>query len=107
MVAFAATLGVMPLEMPESVLVRFSGELRPGITIRDLVHAIPYFAMKQDLLTLDKKTKKTIVRVDSKYYRPSEVDTLLGDSTKARKELGWTPKISFKELVEDMCKNGK
>ena len=60
MVAFAATLGVMPLEMPESVLVRFSGELKPGITIRDLVHAIPYYAMKQDLLTLDKKNKKNI-----------------------------------------------
>jgi GDP-D-mannose dehydratase len=56
---------------------------------------------------MDKKTKKTIVRVDSKYFRPSEVDTLLGDSTKARKELGWNPKISFTELVEDMCKNGK
>ena len=60
MVAFAATLGVMPLEMPESVLVRFSGKLNPGITIRDLVHAIPYFAMKDGLLTLDKKNKKNI-----------------------------------------------
>ena len=56
---------------------------------------------------MDKKTKKTIIKVDSKYFRPSEVDTLLGDSTKARTELGWTPKISFKDLVEDMCKNGK
>ena len=63
MVAFAATLGVMPLEMPESVLVRFSGELRPGITIRDLVHAILIFAMKQNLLTL-KKTKKIYFQED-------------------------------------------
>jgi len=68
---------------------------------------IEWFGEGEDELGVDKKTKKTIVRVDSKYYRPSEVDTLLGDSTKARKELGWTPKISFKDLVEDMCKNGK
>ena len=60
MVAFAATLGVMPLEMPESVLVKFSGKLKPGITIRDLVHAIPYYAMKEGLLTLDKKNKENI-----------------------------------------------
>ena len=68
---------------------------------------IEWFGEGEDELGVDKKTKKTIVRVDSKYYRPSEVDTLLGDSTKARKELGWNPKISFKDLVEDMCKNGK
>ena len=68
---------------------------------------IEWFGEGEDELGVDKKTKKTIVRVDSKYYRPSEVDTLLGDSTKARTELGWTPKISFKDLVEDMCKNGK
>ena len=68
---------------------------------------IEWFGEGEDELGIDKKTKKTIVRVDSKYYRPSEVDTLLGDSTKARKELGWKPKISFKDLVEDMCKNGK
>ena len=68
---------------------------------------IEWFGEGEDELGVDKKTKKTIVRVDSKYYRPSEVDTLLGDSTKARKELGWKPKISFKDLVEDMCKNGK
>ena len=68
---------------------------------------IEWFGEGEDELGIEKKTKKTIVRVDSKYYRPSEVDTLLGDSTKARKELGWKPKISFKDLVEDMCKNGK
>ena len=68
---------------------------------------IEWFGEGEDELGVDKKTKKTIVRVDSKYFRPSEVDTLLGDSTKARTELGWTPKILFKELVEDMCKNGK
>ena len=68
---------------------------------------IEWFGEGEDELGVDKNTKKTIVRVDSKYFRPSEVDTLLGDSTKARTELGWTPKISFKDLVEDMCKNGK
>ena len=46
---------------------------------------------------------KTVIRVDSKYFRPAEVETLLGDATKAKEKLGWEPKISFKELVEDMC----
>ena len=57
LVAFAAATGMMPLDMPESVLVKFTGTRRPGITLRDLVHAIPYFARKQGLLTLDKKGK--------------------------------------------------
>ena len=57
LVAFAAATGMMPLDMPESVLVRFTGTRRPGITLRDLVHAIPYFARKQGLLTLDKTNK--------------------------------------------------
>ena len=56
-----------------------------------------------DEVALDKKTKKIIVAVDSKYFRPAEVETLLGDATKAKEELGWTPKTSFKELVEEMC----
>jgi aconitate hydratase 2/2-methylisocitrate dehydratase len=59
-VAFAAALGVMPLDMPESVLVRFKGKLNKGIFLRDVVNAIPYFAMKQGQLTLDKKNKKNI-----------------------------------------------
>jgi GDPmannose 4,6-dehydratase len=53
----------------------------------------------------DKKTKKTIIRINSKYYRPTEIDLLLGDSTKAEKELGWKPKIKFKELVKLMTKS--
>ena len=57
LVAFAAATGMMPLDMPESVLVRFTGTRRAGITLRDLVHAIPYFARKQGLLTLDKTNK--------------------------------------------------
>jgi len=59
-VAFAAVTGSMPLTMPESVLVRFKGELQPGITLRDLVNAIPYYAIKQGLLTVEKKGKKNI-----------------------------------------------
>lgn len=50
----------MPLDMPESVLVRFKGKLQPGITLRDLVHAIPYYAIQQGLLTVEKKGKKNI-----------------------------------------------
>ncbi|NPA55355.1 MAG: bifunctional aconitate hydratase 2/2-methylisocitrate dehydratase [Epsilonproteobacteria bacterium] len=60
LVAFAAVTGSMPLNMPESVLVKFKGELQPGITLRDLVNAIPYFAIKQGLLTVEKKNKKNI-----------------------------------------------
>jgi GDPmannose 4,6-dehydratase len=84
-------------------------------SVRDFVKvAAPHFGFDiewygegEDEIGIDKNTKKTIVRVDSTYFRPAEVDTLLGDSTKARTELGWSPKISFKELVEDMCENGK
>ncbi len=60
LVAFAAATGVMPLDMPESVLVRFKGELQLGVTLRDLVHAIPYYAIQQGLLTVEKKGKKNI-----------------------------------------------
>ena len=59
-VAFAGVTGSMPLTMPESVLVRFKGELQPGITLRDLVNAIPYYAIKEGLLTVEKKGKKNI-----------------------------------------------
>ncbi len=60
LVAFAAATGVMPLDMPESVLVRFKGEMQPGITLRDLVNAIPYAAIKKGLLTVEKKGKKNV-----------------------------------------------
>ncbi len=60
LVAFAAATGVMPLDMPESVLVRFSGEMQPGITLRDLVNAIPYAAIQRGLLTVEKKGKKNV-----------------------------------------------
>lgn len=60
LVAFAAATGIMPLDMPESVLVRFKGKMQPGITLRDLVNAIPYYAIKQGLLTVEKQGKKNI-----------------------------------------------
>jgi len=60
LVAFAAATGVMPLDMPESVLVRFKGEMQPGITLRDLVNAIPLYAIKAGLLTVEKKGKKNV-----------------------------------------------
>ncbi|WP_066354167.1 bifunctional aconitate hydratase 2/2-methylisocitrate dehydratase [Aliarcobacter skirrowii] len=60
LIAFAAVTGMMPLTMPESVLVKFSGKMQPGITLRDLVNAIPYYAIKQGLLTVPKKNKKNI-----------------------------------------------
>ncbi len=60
LVAFAAATGVMPLDMPESVLVRFKGKLQPGVTLRDLVNAIPFYAIKQGLLTVEKKGKLNI-----------------------------------------------
>lgn len=60
LVAFAAATGIMPLDMPESVLVRFKGEMQKGITLRDLVHAIPLYARKQGLLTVEKKNKRNV-----------------------------------------------
>jgi len=60
LVAFGAALGVMPLDMPESVLVRFKGKMQPGITLRDLVNAIPYVAIQKGLLTVEKKGKKNV-----------------------------------------------
>jgi GDPmannose 4,6-dehydratase len=56
---------------------------------------------------IDKRTGKEIVRVDSKYFRPAEVESLLGDASKAHKVLGWKPKHTFKQLVEDMCIHGQ
>merc|ERR1719352_577616 len=60
LVAFGAALGVIPLDMPESVLVKFAGKMQPGITLRDLVHAIPYYAIQRGLLTVEKKGKKNV-----------------------------------------------
>jgi GDPmannose 4,6-dehydratase len=80
-------------------------------SVREFVKAAaPYFGMSiawegegLNEVGIDKLTKKEVVRVSPKYFRPAEVETLLGDATKAKKKLGWEPKISFEQLVEDMC----
>jgi GDPmannose 4,6-dehydratase len=76
--------------------------------------AAPYFGMNiiwegDGIMEkgIDKNTGKTVIKVSPKYFRPSEVETLLGDATKAKEKLGWEPKISFKQLVEDMCIYGQ
>ena len=84
-------------------------------SVRDFVKsAAPFFGFDlewhkndEDEIAIDKKTKRTIISVHPKYFRPAEVDTLLGDATKAKENLGWEPETSFGELVEDMCKNEK
>jgi len=82
-------------------------------SVRDFVDAAaPYFNMNIEWIGeglnefgVDNNSGKVVVRVDSKYFRPAEVETLLGDATKAKEKLGWEPKTSFKQLVEDMCIN--
>jgi GDPmannose 4,6-dehydratase len=84
-------------------------------SVREFVEAAaPYFGMKiswegegLDEVGIDKLTKRTVVKVSPKYFRPAEVETLLGDATKAKEKLGWEPKISFEQLVEDMCIYGQ
>ena len=84
-------------------------------SVRDFVEAAaPYFGMKIEWMGegmnevgYDWNTKKPVIKVDPKYFRPAEVETLLGDATKAKEKLGWEPKISFKELVEDMVLYGQ
>ena len=110
MVAFAATLGVMPLEMPESVLVKFKGDLQPGITIRDLVHAIPYFAIKQGLLTLDKKTKKNIfsgrcLEIEGLPNLKIEQAFELSDASAERSASGCTVKLDKEPIIEYLKSN--
>ena len=82
-------------------------------SVRDFVkEAAPYFGMKivwigkgLDEVGIDANTNRAVIRVDPKYFRPAEVETLLGDASKAKEKLGWEPKTSFKQLVEDMCIN--
>lgn len=82
-------------------------------SVREFVQAAaPYFNMDiswqgsgDDEIGIDLNSGKTVIAVNPKYYRPSEVDTLLGDATKAKNELRWEPEISFDQLVEDMCRN--
>ena len=60
-----------------------------------------------DEISIDANSGKVVIRVNSKYFRPAEVETLLGDATKAKEKLGWKPKTSFNQLVEDMCIHGQ
>ena len=84
-------------------------------SVKDFVEeAAPYFGMNivwlnegLDTVGYDRNSKKIVIRVDPKYFRPAEVETLLGDASKAKEKLGWEPKISFKQLVEDMCIYGQ
>ena len=84
-------------------------------SVRDFVEeAAPYFGFNlewfgegEDEIAVDKNTKKTVIGINPRYFRPAEVDSLLGDATKAKEVLDWEPKIKFKELVEDMCIYGQ
>ena len=84
-------------------------------SVKDFVNeAAPYFGFNLewmgeglDEIAIDKGTKKTVIAVSEKYFRPTEVESLLGDATKAKEVLGWEPKTSFKELVEEMCIYGQ
>ncbi|WP_299946838.1 bifunctional aconitate hydratase 2/2-methylisocitrate dehydratase [uncultured Microbulbifer sp.] len=110
LVAFAAATGVMPLDMPESVLVRFKGEMQPGITLRDLVHAIPYYAIKQGLLTVEKKGKKNIF--SGRILEIEGLETLtveqafeLSDASAERSAAGCTIKLSEDTIAEYLRSN--
>jgi len=110
LVAFAAALGVMPLDMPESVLVRFKGEMQPGITLRDLVNAIPYAAIQEGLLTVEKKGKKNIFN-----GRVLEIEGLpdlkveqafeLSDASAERSANGCTVRLNKEPIIEFLNSN--
>jgi aconitate hydratase 2/2-methylisocitrate dehydratase len=110
LVAFAAATGVMPLDMPESVLVRFKGEMQPGITLRDLVHAIPYYAIQQGLLTVEKKGKKNIF--SGRILEIEGLDSLtveqafeLSDASAERSAAGCTIKLGEATIAEYLRSN--
>lgn len=110
LVAFAAATGVMPLDMPESVLVRFKGEMQPGITLRDLVHAIPYYAIKQGLLTVEKKGKKNIfsgriLEIEGLSELTCEQAFELSDASAERSAAGCTIKLGEDSIAEYMRSN--
>jgi aconitate hydratase 2/2-methylisocitrate dehydratase len=110
LVAFAAALGVMPLDMPESVLVRFSGEMQPGITLRDLVNAIPYVALQRNLLTLEKKGKQNvyngrIIEIQGLPDLTVEQAFELSDATAERSAAGCTIALSEKSVADYLRSN--
>lgn len=110
LVAFAAATGVMPLDMPESVLVRFKGELQPGVTLRDLVNAIPLYAIKQGLLTVEKKGKKNIfsgriLEVEGLPILKVEQAFEISDASAERSAAGCTIKLDKEPIIEYMTSN--
>ncbi|QLB44659.1 bifunctional aconitate hydratase 2/2-methylisocitrate dehydratase [Mannheimia pernigra] len=110
LVAFAAATGVMPLDMPESVLVRFSGTMQPGITLRDLVHAIPYYAIKQGLLTVEKKGKKNIfsgriLEIEGLEDLKIEQAFELSDASAERSAAACTIKLNKEPIIEYLNSN--
>jgi len=110
LVAFAAATGVMPLDMPESVLVRFKGDMQPGITLRDLVNAIPYAAIQSGLLTVEKKGKKNIfsgcvLEIEGLPHLKVEQAFELSDASAERSASGCTVKLDKEPIIEYMNSN--
>jgi aconitate hydratase 2/2-methylisocitrate dehydratase len=110
LVAFAAALGVMPLDMAESVLVRFKGKMQPGITLRDLVHAIPYVAIQQGLLTVEKKGKKNvfngrILEIEGLPDLKVEQAFEFADASAERSANGCTVRLNKEPVIEYLQSN--
>ncbi|HLS51630.1 MAG TPA: bifunctional aconitate hydratase 2/2-methylisocitrate dehydratase, partial [Burkholderiaceae bacterium] len=110
LVAFAAATGVMPLDMPESVLVRFKGEMQPGVTLRDLVNAIPYFAIKQGLLTVAKQGKVNvfsgrILEIEGLPDLKVEQAFELSDASAERSAAACTVRLNKEPVIEFMKSN--
>ena len=110
LVAFAATLGVMPLDMPESVLVRFTGEMQPGITLRDLVNAIPYAAIQKGLLTVEKEGKKNVfsgkcLEIEGLPNLKVEQAFELSDASAERSASGCTVRLNKEPIIEYLESN--
>ena len=110
LVAFAAALGVMPLDMPESVLVRFKGEMQPGITLRDLVNAIPYAAIQRGLLTVEKEGKKNvfsgrILEIEGLPNLKVEQAFEISDASAERSAGGCTIRLGKEPIIEYITSN--
>ena len=110
LVAFAAATGVMPLDMPESILVRFKGEMQPGITLRDLVHAIPYYGIQQGLLTVAKAGKVNefsgrVLEIEGVEHLSVEQAFELSDASAERSAAGCTVKLSQGSIEEYLNSN--
>ncbi len=110
LVAFAAATGVMPLDMPESILVRFTGEMQPGITLRDLVHAIPYYGIQQGILTVEKKGKINefsgrILEIEGLEHLTVEQAFELSDASAERSAAGCTVNLSEEAVTEYLQSN--